>query len=31
MRAKMGIIIKKFDKIALKFAKEKIKETPKYI
>lgn len=27
----MGIIIEKFDKIALKFAKEKIKETPKYL
>ena len=27
----MGIIIEKFDKIALKFAKEKIKENPKYL
>ena len=27
----MGIIIEKFDKIALKFAKEKIKENPKYM
>lgn len=26
----MGIIIEKFDKIALKFATEKIKENPKY-
>lgn len=27
----MGIIIEKFDKIALKFAKEKIKENPKHL
>lgn len=27
----MGIVIEKFDKIALKFAKEKIKENPKYL
>lgn len=27
----MGIIIEKFDEIALKFAKEKIKENPKYL
>ena len=27
----MGIIIEKFDKIALKFATEKIKENPKYM
>ena len=27
----MGIIIEKFDEIALKCAKEKIKENPKYL
>lgn len=27
----MGIVVEKFDKTALKFAKEKIKENPKYL